>query len=381
MDTQVTNTIDYLARARAMAPDIAAASTRVDVDRNLAPKIRDRLIGEQFFRMLQPKSLGGAELHPKTYSMITETIAAADGSTGWCVCQNNGCSMTSAYLSEASARDIFGPDTGIVAWGPPGGPGVAERVEGGYRISGTWRFASGSSHASWLGAHMKLADTGKTRTMLFPKSSVRMVDIWHTLGLRGTASNEYVAENLFVPERYSVARDDPAERREQGLLYRFSSNQLYSCGFAGVALGIARATLEAFLALPEEKTSRGAGKTLRENNVIQTQVAQCVAKLRSARANLHNTWDEAWAHVVAAGEQTMEDRTMIRLASTWAITEAKQVVQTLYHAAGSVAIFEDHPFERRFRDIHTVAQQSQGRQLHFETVGQIVLGVAVENQF
>jgi alkylation response protein AidB-like acyl-CoA dehydrogenase len=320
-------------------------------------------------------------LHPVTYSMVTETLAAADGSTAWCVCQNNGCSMTSAYLSEASARDIFGPDTGIVAWGPPGAPFEAVPVEGGYRISGTWRFASGSSHATWLGAHMKIAGTSKVRTMLFPKTSVRMEDIWHTLGLRGTASNQYVVKDLFVPERYTVARDNPAERREQGLLYRFTSNQLYSCGFAGVGLGIARGMLEAFLAMPEEKTSRGASKPLRENNVIQSQVAQCVAKLRSARANLHTTWREAWAHVEETGEQTMEDRTMIRLASTWAITEAKQVAQTLYHGAGSIAIFEDQGFERRFRDIHTVAQQAQGRQLHFETVGQILLGVGVENQF
>jgi len=380
MDAQVNNT-DYLARARALAPMIAAESTQIDRDRELSPKVRDTLIAEGFFRMLQPKSLGGAELHPVTYSHVTATLSAADASTAWCVCQNNGCSMTSAYLGEETAREIFGPATGILAWGPPGAPFQAQPVEGGYRVSGTWRFASGSHHASWLGAHMKIAGTDKTRTMLFPKSSIRMEDIWHTLGLRGTGSDQYVAENLFVPQRFTVSRDNPAERREQGLLYRFSSNQLYSCGFAGVALGIAKGVLDAFLALPEEKTSRGAGKTMRENNVIQSQVAQCVARLRSARANLDNTWHEAWRHVVETGEQTLEDRTMIRLASTWAITEAKLVVQTLYHAAGSIAIFEDQAFERRFRDIHTVAQQAQGRQLHFETVGQILLGVAVENQF
>jgi alkylation response protein AidB-like acyl-CoA dehydrogenase len=96
---------------------------------------------------------------------------------------------------------------------------------------------------------------------------------------------------------------------------------------------------------------------------------------------LHSTWEQAWAHVEATGEQTAEDRAMIRLASTWAIQSSREVVNTLYHAAGSVAIFADHPFERRLRDIHTVAQQSQGRQLHYETVGQILLGMTPENQF
>ena len=381
MDTIPTETTDHLTRARALAPLLHPLARDIDTSRILPPEVVQRLIADKFFRMLQPKSLGGSELHPVRFSEVTEALASLDASVGWCVCQNNGCSMTTAYMSAASATEIFGPDSGILAWGPPGGPFESIPVEGGYRVSGTWRFASGSNHASWLGAHTRISGTQITRTMIFPKSSVRMVDIWHTLGLRGTASNEYVAENLFVPQHHTVLRDNPAERREQGLLYRFASNQLYSVGFAGVALGIARGMIDAFLALPVEKVSRGASKPMRENNVVQSQLAQSLARWRSARANLHNTWHEAWEHVVATGEQTMEDRTMTRLASTWAIQQARDVVNTLYHAAGSMAIFEDQAFERRLRDIHTVAQQSQGRQLHFETVGQIMLGVATENQF
>jgi alkylation response protein AidB-like acyl-CoA dehydrogenase len=381
MDATPHELPDYPARARALAPLITPLARDIDEQRGLPRNVVDRLIGDGFFRLLQPKSLGGAELHPVEFTKTTETLAAMDASVGWCVCQNNGCSMTTAYLSEAAAQEIFGPDTGILAWGPPGAPFEAVKVDGGYRISGTWRFASGSQNATWLGAHMRIAGTNTVRTMIFPKTSVRMVDIWHTLGLRGTASNEYVAEDLFVPDHHTCSRDNPAERREQGLLYRFTSNQLYSVGFAGVGMGIARGMIDAFLSLPVEKVSRGASKPMRENNVVQSQLAQSVARLRSARANLHNTWHEAWEHVVATGEQTMEDRTMTRLASTWAITQAREVVNTLYHAAGSIAIFEEQPFERRMRDIHTVAQQSQGRQLHFETVGQILLGVATENQF
>ncbi len=381
MDTSISNDTDHLARARALAPLLRPLAREIDTSRVLPPVVVQRLIADKFFRMLQPKSLGGSELHPVRFSEVTEALATLDASVGWCVCQNNGCAMTTAYMSEATAVEIFGPDTGILAWGPPGGPFESVPVEGGYRVSGTWRFASGSHHASWLGAHTRISGSDVTRTMIFPKSSVRMVDIWHTLGLRGTASNEYVAQNLFVPQTHTVSRDNPAERREQGLLYRFASNQLYSVGFAGVALGIARGVIDAFLALPSEKVSRGASKPMRENNVVQSQLAQSLARWRSARANLHNTWHEAWSHVLATGEQTMEDRTMTRLASTWAIQQAREVVNTLYHATGSMAIFEEHEFERRLRDIHTVAQQSQGRQLHFETVGQIMLGVATENQF
>jgi len=308
-------------------------------------------------------------------------LAQTNASVAWCIGQNNGCAMSAAYLDRDVAQEIFGPPTGILAWGPPGAPYEAQPVDGGYRISGRWRFASGCHHATWLGAHMPIAGSGKVRTMLFRKSSVQMNDIWHTIGLRGTASNEYVVKDLFVPQRFTMARDTSAERREQGLLYRFTSNQLYSCGFAGVGLGIARGTMADFLDLPANKVSRGASRPMRENNVVQSQLAQCEARWRSARAFLHTTWETAWQHVEATGEQTDEDRAMIRLASTWAIQQSREIVNTLYHAAGSMAVFEEQPFEQRLRDIHTVAQQSQGRQLHYESVGQILFGMEPENQF
>jgi alkylation response protein AidB-like acyl-CoA dehydrogenase len=373
--------IDYILRARDLAPVLREAEVDIESRRELPQHVISLLIEGGFFRMLQPHFLGGAELRPVLFTQVTEALARTNASVAWCVGQNNGCSMSVAYLDREVAEEIFGPPTGILAWGPPGAPYEAQPVDGGYRVSGRWRFASGCHHASWLGAHMPIAGSGKVRTMLFPKSSVQMNDIWHTIGSRGTASNEYVVKDLFVPQRYTMARDSVAERREHGLLYRFTSNQLYSCGFAGVGLGIARGTIDDFLDLPATKVSRGAARPLRENNVVQSQLAQCEARWRSARAFLHTTWETAWQHVEATGEQTSEDRAMIRLASTWAIQQSREIVNTLYHATGSMAVFEEQPFEQRLRDIHTVAQQSQGRQLHYESVGQILFGMEPENQF
>ena len=367
-------------KARDLAPMIAAASPINDEIRELTKPVVAALIEGGFFHMLKPKSVGGMELRPSVFAQVTETIAAADGSTGWVTCQSNGCSTSAAYLAPGVAREIFGPANGILAWGPPG-PYEAVPVAGGYRITGKWRFASGSQNATYLGAHIKIKGTGETRSFLFPKTSAAMKDIWHTIGLRGTASNEYAVDDLFVPEERAMHRDDPRHRREDGLLYRFTSGQLYSIGFGGVGLGIARATMDAFLNLPANKVARGAGKTMRENNVVQSQMAQCDARWRSARLLLHNAADEAMEEVEQHGEMTLEQRARIRLASTWAIQSAREVVNTLYHAAGSMAVFEENPFERRLRDIQTVAQQSQGRQLHYETVGQLMLGLPAENQF
>ena len=370
-----------VARALALHPLLKQEGDEVNRRRELTQPIVRALKDGNFFRMLQPRSVGGMELKPSDFARVTEAVASGDGSTGWVVCQSNGCSMSAAYLDPKVAREIFGPVDGILAWGPPGAPYEAEPVPGGYCISGTWRFASGSQNATWLGAHMKVAGRKETRTLLFPKSSARMVDIWHTVGLRGTASNEYVVRDLFVPAEYTMLRDQPIDRREQGPLYRFSSSQLYSAGFGGVGLGIARGLIDAFLELPATKVSRGAAKPMRENNVVQSQLAQSEARWHSARAFLHNTLDEIYEYVIQHGEMTQQHAAMMRLASTWAIQQSREVVHTLYHCAGSVAIFEDHPFERRLCDINSVSQQAQGRQLHFESVGQIMLGLPPENQF
>ena len=370
-----------VARALALHPLLQQEGDEVNQRRELTPPIVKALKEGNFFRMLQPRSIGGMELKPSDFARVTEALSAADGSTAWVVCQGNGCSMSAAYLAPSVAKEIFGPIDGILAWGPPGAPFEAEPVEGGYCISGTWRFASGSQNATWLGAHMKVKGRREIRTMLFPKASVQMVDIWHTLGLRGTASNEYVVKDLFVPADHTMLRDKPVDRREEGPLYRFSSSQLYSAGFAGVGLGIARGLIDAFLELPATKVSRGAAKPMRENNVIQSQLAQSEAKWHSARAFLHNTLDEIYDHVVQHGEMTERHAAMMRLASTWAIQQSREAVNTMFHCAGSMAVFEEQPFERRLRDIHTVSQQAQGRQLHYELVGQIMLGLPPENQF
>jgi alkylation response protein AidB-like acyl-CoA dehydrogenase len=203
-----------------------------------------------------------------------------------------------------------------------------------------------------------------------------MSDIWHVVGLRGTGSDRYSVKDLFVPERYTVLRDPKVTPRQPGRLYCFSSSNLYASGVAAVALGIARGMVADFTELATEKVPRGARERLCENQVIQSQSAQAVARLRSARAFLLSSFAEIWEAVEQTDELSLEQNTTIRLASTWAIDQAREVVNTLYHSAGATAIFDDRPFERRFRDMHTASQQAQGRQGHYETIGRVLFGLA-----
>jgi len=140
-------------------------------------------------------------------------------------------------------------------------------------------------------------------------------------------------------------------------------------------MGIARGMLDAFVELARDKVPFRSGGALRDNHLIQSQVAQAEARLSAARAFLLGSLEEITGDVACVGHITLDQRMTVRLASTFAIHQSLQVVDTAYHAAGSSAIFEENPFERRFRDMHTVSQQLQGRQEHFETVGQYLLGL------
>jgi len=383
---------ERVARARALASAIEAAGDEIEAERRLTPRVVDALHEAGLYRMLLPQGLGGGELDPVAFVRVIETIASADASTAWCLCQASGCSMSAAYLRPDVARAIFGDDPrAVLAWGP--GPDArAVAVDGGYRLSGTWSFASGCRQANWLGGFAPvLGEDGRVRrrpdgsvearTLLFPADQAEIVDVWHVSGLRGTASDAFTVTDLFVPHERAILRDDPAGRHHPGRLYCFPMGSLYASGFAGVALGIARAALDALVELAIEKTPRGYKRPLRDSAVIQAQVGRAEGQLRSARAFLLGSLGEIWAAVGHSGELTLEQRMLIRLAATYAIHEAKEVVDTAHHAAGGTAIFNASAFDRRFRDMHAVTQQLQGRQAHFETVGQYVLGFPADTAF
>jgi alkylation response protein AidB-like acyl-CoA dehydrogenase len=377
---------DCVADARTLAPLIAAHAARAEAEREIAPEVLAALHDARLFRMLLPKSCGGLEVDPVTFMRAVEELAKADGSTAWCVVQGCGCSMAAAYLEPAVAQEIFGDARAVLAWGPVGPDVKAVAVAGGYRASGSWSFASGIKHATWLGGHCpvleddgtpRLAPDGKPaeRTVLIPKARARVNYIWRVIGLKATGSDNYAIEDLFVPDRYAFTRESAADRRERGPLYRFTTFHLYGIGFAAIALGLARASLDAFVALAATKIPKTKTFVLRDNAVVQSQVALAEAKLSSARAYLLDVLRDGWATAARGEALPLPQRAAIKLAGTYAVHQGKDVVDAVYHAAGATAIFEVNPFERRFRDVHTVIQQVQAQFANFEMVGQVLLGL------
>jgi alkylation response protein AidB-like acyl-CoA dehydrogenase len=297
--------------------------------------------------------------------------------------------MSAAYLEPAVAKRLFSPANAILAWGA-GAQGRAVPADGGYRISGSWDFASGSRHATLLGAHCKLYDdAGEPRlggdgrhlelTALLPRAKAHIRDTWQVIGLRGTGSDSYDIEDLFVPTVETFTREAQFAHREPGTLYRFPAMNAYAGAFAGVMLGIARGALSDLRALARTKTPRGAPSSLQESPVFQNELAVLEARFRAARLLHLSTLDSMWNAVDAGSPLTLDMKIDARLASTFAINEGHDIVTQVYRAAGQTAIFDQHPFERRLRDANAASQQVQGRPGHFTTVGRHLLGLAPDS--
>jgi alkylation response protein AidB-like acyl-CoA dehydrogenase len=379
--------VDCVANARALAPAIAAAAPRIEAGRQLPADLVDALHEARLFRMLVPRSLGGEEISLVEYVQAIEEIAKADASTAWCIGQTSVCSTISKAMRPEVAEEIFKKNPrGVLAWGPTGnGKAIADK--GGFRVSGVWPFASGSRHATWLGAHCIIYEAdgeprrdaeGKPvqRTFVVPRERATIEDVWHVIGLKGTGSDTYTFADVFVPEECAIGYHalNPAERREHGPLYMFTIYQLFGASFPAVALGIARATLDAFCALAQKKTPTSQTVMLRDNAVIQSQVGVAQTQLAAARAFLLHAAGEIW-QAAQSGTTPIDQRVRLRMACINASQQARQVVETAYLAAGATAVFESNPFERRFRDMHAVSQQAQSQFSIYEALGRYFLGL------
>ncbi|SEP08247.1 Acyl-CoA dehydrogenase [Rhodospirillales bacterium URHD0017] len=372
---------DPLVRARAIGPAISAVVDDIERLQDFPEPLISELHESRLFRLLLPRSLGGEEVEPWVYVAAIEEIARHDGSLGWNMFVANSSALIAPFIPFEAGRTIYGDPRGLISWGPPNQHKLVA-APGGYRVTGEWHFSSGYRQATWIGAHGNVVepdgslrrnrfDRPTIRTVLMPKAETKAIHDWHTLGMRGTASEGYSVADVFVPEDFSGTREDPTLRRDKGPLYAFTMQGLYACGVAAVALGIARAMLDAFIELAANKTPRNLAR-LADNPSVQSDVARREADIGSARAWLVEILKDVHGRADEVEPIGTTDRARVRLACTQAIHHAEKTADWVYKAAGTSAIFLGTPFERRFRDIHTLSQQIQAREAHFETVGRIL---------
>ena len=379
----------YLDTARELAAEAARHADRIDAARELPAELAHAIADSGFFRLLVPRSLGGAELEMPDYLRLVEVFAEADASTAWTFNQNNVWATNSTRLPLQTAREIWDDPRAVVTNGPPLPGARAELADGGYRISGRWTFSTGCDHATWIAAlapvataaekDLPPADDPNTPVMLVPRQDVKIVDDWHASGLRGTASYGFEVDGLFVPSVRSFSVAWPP--REDGPLYVIPTTLLFASGFSTIALGVARAALDTAIDVAGGKVPARLRGKLRDYTTTQRQVGEAMATWRSAKAFLREAVGEVWRSACRGGALTIDERINLRIATTHAIRLAARVVDSGYNLCGSGAIFEGHPIQRRFQDVHVITQHLQGRMTHYDTAGQFYLGLEPEGQF
>lgn len=370
----IPDSTEYIDRARQLAVKVAERADEIDEGRQIPADLAGELADAGLFRLLVPKSLGGVEIEHPAFVEIVRIFAQADASTAWCINQNNIFAIDSARMPVETARKIWGDRRGIVANGPPSRDTSAVPAERGYRLSGHWDFSSGSSHSTWLAALAPVeGQTGGPRMFLVPKADATMLDTWHVNGLRGTASFSFELADHFVPESHTYLASDAAH--EDGPILVIPWTLLFAIGFATISVELARACLDDAIELAGRKTQLGVSGAMIDRSTVHRQIGENEAILRAADAYLRRSAAALWDSACKRGEVEMDDRVEARMASTYAIRQASEVVDSAYEMFGSDAIFKRNLLQRRYQDMHVIAQQIQGRATNFETAGRYFLGL------
>jgi indole-3-acetate monooxygenase len=388
-DTSAMSTAEMrspLEAAKELAPAIRSAAERIEAERELPQPLFETLADAGFFKLMIPRAIGGGEIDLPTYIKVLEELGKADSSAAWVV---NQCAVFATYAARMPrdvARLIWIDTPRSVVANTSAPTAQAAVVPGGYRVTGRQGFSSGCRHAAWLAARALIYQNGQLRStagqteeryLFVPAADVELVDTWHVRGMRGTGTHHFVVNDVFVPAERTVLQAG-APLSESGPLYLFPRGLLFATGDAAVALGTARACLDAFFELAGAKTPRSMQSLLRDQAMVQATVGQSEARWRAARAFLQEAVREIWNEATSSGALGIDQRTALRLATTFAIRTAVKVVDSVYHASGATVIFEGNAIQRHFQDIHVISQHSQGRVAHYETVGKHILGLKVD---
>jgi alkylation response protein AidB-like acyl-CoA dehydrogenase len=366
---------DLVAAARLVSPAVLRAREQAEELRQVPPSLAEVISKAGLYQMFLPRSAGGPETSPLVAFHAIEELSKADGSVGWCVMIATDISLFTGWLKPEVAREICGQPASLRAAGSLRPLGRAQRVDGGYRVKGQWNFASGIHNADWLYCPCVLMNGDKplltaagqaaVRAMWLPASAAAIKDTWSVMGLRGTGSQDFLIDDVFVAQDYTCFLGD--RPYENGPLFR--PRMLFTFLFtlnAAHALGIARGAMDSFVDMASRDTSTQSTALLRDRPLVQSRVAEAEAILNAARAYVMDTVTRAWEAACRDDADPAQDIAQARLAITHSVHEAARAVNLLFHAAGTNAIYTRNPLERHFRDIHVAEQHNAAFPAHFE---------------
>jgi len=384
---QAMTTVDaLLEKVQAIAPTIRRYAQAAEQARRLSRPVVDAMQQAGLYRMARAKAFGGLELDPVSMFRVVEEVARHDSAAGWNLQLALVVDSILAWLPDEGAAEILEGHPEVIFATSFSPTGRAIPVEGGYRLSGQWPFVSGAHAARWFMFVARLMDgdepllNAQGDPMLvwafLPAEKARILDTWHTMGMRGTGSHDVAVSDVFVPEQHTaplVPLERPGTAYE-GPLYRLTIWPAVAF-LAPPALAVARAAIDDFLELARTKTPSYMGALLGARQVVQRQVAEAEATLDAGRAYLYDTFRQIWQAAVQGAEITVERKMQMQLATTHATLAAAKAVDLIHAAAGTTAIRSEHRFQQYFRDVHTMTQHAYSSANRYESVGALMLGM------
>ena len=371
-------------RVHQLSPVIDRRADEIEKLHAIPSDIMAELTEAGCFRMLVPRSYGGEELTLAESLSIIEELAASDASTGWSVmiaCSNL---MVLALLPRATFDSIYrnGPD--VICGGSHAPKGDAIPTRDGYIVSGQWPFASGCQHSDLLAVHAAVHQNGRRQLMqngmpvmrlaVFPSAELEVVDTWDTLGLRGTASHDIRADQVYCPEEWTCQLFGAVPTIE-GPVFSLPPIAPLALFIASVAIGIASGVLQDLVAVAEGgKRPAYGSQPVAKSALFQTGLGELDASLRAARALVLDEARRAWQQALSGKSFSLLDRARMRSASSFAVPAALKVAHGAFRLAGSSALHSDSPMQRRLRDIQTLAQHTGVGPEFFTIAGAILAG-------
>lgn len=375
--------------ARALGPTIREHAEATERARRLARPVLEAMRAAGLFRMYTPRALGGLEVDPVTFARVAEEVASHDSAAGWALQAGNTGAWWASHLPPEGIAELFadGPDLLAAAAFAP--PHRAEAVPGGWRLTGRGALASTIHDAPWAMMTGIVVDGERPRMTphgpeivagIMHTSELEIVDTWHSLGMRGTDSNDIIANDVFVPaaRAFRVVPEFERGAHFQGPLYRLPAPASVITVVAPTALAVARGAIDELRDVATRKVPLGSTRTLRERAAVQAALAEAEATLRGARLLLYDTLATLWRRTLDGDRATLEHKADLMLAGAHAVRSAARIADLMHRMGGSVGIYERSPLERHFRDAQTIRHHGFHCESRFETVGQVYLGVTPE---
>ena len=367
----------------AMVADIAGLAARHKVEgdrlRQLPPALAEAFRRHDVYRLILPRDLGGGDVDPLDYLDLVEKVARVDGSTAWNLAIGAGSGLYVGYLPVERSRPMVADVSSCIA-GAYAPFGHGEIVEGGYRVSGHWGWASGAAQARWMVFGFRVAARDGTdetppeiRQALAPREAFRVLDTWHANGLRGTGSTEYEVDDLFVPSdmTFRVFLDEP---KHPAPVFRLPG-AFFGSAVASVALGIGHGATEGLKQLAVIKGGSSGGNPLRQQAYAQYAVAKAEALVESAKLYLDDAIEAIWCSILAGREIEPAQRKRARRACVQAAEASAEAVDLCCRAAGGHALFETQPFGRALRDVRAAIAQITLQRAAMEDAGRAAFGL------